>query len=108
VRNPQHHDELTITFLRWLMDSLPGEEFPDPSELLARPVWHHEALCRGMGPGSFVTSRATTDADTAALCEACPVREDCLDFALTKPELVGVWGGTTQAERKWLIGPEEH
>ena len=58
MRNPRHHDELTITFLRWLMDSLPGEEFPDPSELLRTgPLWHHEALCRGMGPGSFVTSR---------------------------------------------------
>jgi hypothetical protein len=58
-----------------------------------------------MGPGGFVANHVTIDKATTALCGACPVRQDCLDFALTKPELVGVWGGTTQAERRWLIRP---
>jgi WhiB family transcriptional regulator, redox-sensing transcriptional regulator len=106
VRNPRQHHELTITFIRWLMDALPGEEFPDPAELLQRPSWHRDALCRGMDPGGFVTSRATPDEAATELCHACPVREDCLDFALARPELVGVWGGTTQMERRWLIRPE--
>jgi WhiB family redox-sensing transcriptional regulator len=102
VRHLRHDDELT-TFIRWLMDALPGEEVPDPSALLKRPLWHEDALCRGMGPAAFVTSRTTPDEPTTALCKKCPVRQDCLDFALTKPDLVGVWGGTTQAERRWLI-----
>jgi WhiB family transcriptional regulator, redox-sensing transcriptional regulator len=106
VRNPRHHHELTNGFIRWLMDDHPGGEFLLPSDLLKRPAWHEEALCRGIGPGGFVTSHAKLDDATAELCAACPVRQDCLDFALTIPELVGVWGGTTQAERRWLIRPE--
>lgn len=30
----------------------------------------------------------------------CPLREDCLIFALTNNEKYGVWGGTTEQDRK--------
>jgi len=33
-------------------------------------------------------------------CESCPVRTDCLLFALLNNECWGVWGGLTHAERK--------
>lgn len=44
---------------------------------------------------------ASTERRLAALrsiCEACPVRRDCLDHAVTRPELSGFWGGHTQQE----------
>lgn len=34
------------------------------------------------------------------ICEGCPVRQECLDWALTAPEEFGVWGGTTPTERR--------
>jgi hypothetical protein len=37
-----------------------------------------------------------------AICEVCPVRQECLEAALADPVLVGLWGGTTDAERREL------
>ena len=35
-----------------------------------------------------------------AFCRPCPVRDDCLEVALTDPTLKGVWGGRTARERR--------
>ena len=37
------------------------------------------------------------------ICDECPVREPCLEFALTVREKHGVWGGRTERERRRLI-----
>jgi WhiB family redox-sensing transcriptional regulator len=37
-----------------------------------------------------------------AICFPCPIKQMCLDWALTQPERHGVWGGTTEDERKKL------
>ena len=36
-------------------------------------------------------------------CEACPVRAECLDFAIGMREREGIWGGTTGNERRSLL-----
>jgi WhiB family redox-sensing transcriptional regulator len=33
------------------------------------------------------------------ICAGCPVRTECLDYALADDTLVGVWGGTSETER---------
>ncbi|MGP7998331.1 MAG: WhiB family transcriptional regulator [Streptosporangiaceae bacterium] len=35
-----------------------------------------------------------------AICHACPVREPCLAWALSHGISSGVWGGTTDEERR--------
>jgi WhiB family redox-sensing transcriptional regulator len=35
-----------------------------------------------------------------SLCEECPVRNLCADYAITNVENFGVWGGTSPADRK--------
>jgi hypothetical protein len=37
------------------------------------------------------------------LCESCPIRQQCLDYAL-KNEVWNIWGGTTAAERAVMHG----
>ena len=37
------------------------------------------------------------------ICAECPVREPCLEYALTVREKHGVWGGRTERERRRLI-----
>ena len=32
-------------------------------------------------------------------CDRCPITDDCRNYALTH-ELIGIWGGTTEAERR--------
>lgn len=34
-----------------------------------------------------------------AVCEECPVREQCLDWAVETNQEFGVWGGKTERER---------
>lgn len=41
-------------------------------------------------------------AEARAICDDCPVRQACLDFAMADPSLKGVWGGTTDRDRKRL------
>lgn len=37
-----------------------------------------------------------------AVCESCPVREACLRYALETNQEAGVWGGTSEEERRKL------
>lgn len=40
-----------------------------------------------------------------AICNRCPVKAECLEWALAVPERIGIWGGTTEYERRKLRGP---
>jgi WhiB family transcriptional regulator, redox-sensing transcriptional regulator len=37
-----------------------------------------------------------------AICACCPIRRACLDYALSAGPIHGVWGGTTESERRRL------
>ena len=36
------------------------------------------------------------------VCQDCPIRIQCLEYALSEPEVHGVWGGYTERERHHL------
>ena len=36
------------------------------------------------------------------VCLACPVQSECLEYALTNGETLGIWGGLTSRQRKRL------
>ena len=38
-----------------------------------------------------------------ALCRACPVQQECLDYSLTVQEPHGIWGGLNELERRRAI-----
>ena len=38
-----------------------------------------------------------------AICMRCPVRLECLDWALETREPFGVWGGYSESERKQIL-----
>ena len=75
------------------------------TQVLAPPnlTWRTHAACRGLEPEVFypVTEEQTEEAK--AICRACPVREPCLDYALSNRERDGVWGGATERERRRMI-----
>jgi WhiB family transcriptional regulator, redox-sensing transcriptional regulator len=48
----------------------------------------------GAGAGRAKLARAK------AVCAACPVREQCLDYALQTEQAYGVWGGAAEGERR--------
>ncbi len=38
-----------------------------------------------------------------AICRACPLRVECLNYAMSVPERYGMWGGLTESERDTLL-----
>jgi WhiB family redox-sensing transcriptional regulator len=61
-----------------------------------------EAVCRGADPELFHPGRGRTidNATAKAICAACPVANDCLEYALDAGIEHGIWGGTSERQRR--------
>jgi WhiB family transcriptional regulator, redox-sensing transcriptional regulator len=64
--------------------------------------WILQAACRGQGPDEFVRGPKSNYITIRELCESCPVRPECLEYALADESLTGLWGGTTDTERRLI------
>ncbi|MGW4340299.1 WhiB family transcriptional regulator [Rhodococcus koreensis] len=71
--------------------------------------WQREALCRNLDTDVFFScededrgARIRRERVAKQLCDACPVRRDCRDHALSVGERYGVWGGTSEADRRCI------
>ncbi|MFD8693164.1 WhiB family transcriptional regulator [Streptomyces sp. NPDC059651] len=69
--------------------------------------WREMAICRGEDPdlffpiGNVRSGMALLQIDEAkAVCHRCPVMQQCLNWAMKVDSVEGVWGGTTEAERR--------
>lgn len=62
--------------------------------------WRDEALCAQTDPDAFLPEKggAALMAQAIAICNTCPVRQACLDYAVANNE-IGIWGATTNAQR---------
>jgi len=68
--------------------------------------WQDAAACRGkdvvlfFGPdGERQPEREIRERKAKAVCGACPVRAECLTYAVSRPEKYGTWGGLNEEER---------
>lgn len=73
---------------------------PDPEELLYADLWRKEALCVGQPLTIFFPESAESNLPAKRICQECPVRIDCLDYAVATSQDFGIWAGTTSEERK--------
>jgi WhiB family redox-sensing transcriptional regulator len=65
--------------------------------------WRHAAECLNyVGLVDFFPARGESARDAKAICGVCPVREDCLEYAMRWELLHGVWGGLSERERRQL------
>jgi WhiB family transcriptional regulator, redox-sensing transcriptional regulator len=83
---------------------------------VSRPIWDEDvswqskAMCRGADANLFFSphhmekkeERETREAQAKSVCARCPVRQQCLDFAMTTREPHGIWGGLNELERRRL------
>jgi WhiB family redox-sensing transcriptional regulator len=81
---------------------------PSPSPLAVfvtelRP-WVARAACREMPVEAFFPPQSDKlgRAVALAVCARCPVRRECLDWALEVDEPDGIFGGTVPAQRRQL------
>ncbi len=71
-----------------------------PARFAAR--WRELAACRGADLDLFFPSRGEPAGPARQVCAACPVRQQCLDYAITNRVVHGIWGGLTERERRAL------
>lgn len=72
-----------------------------PSTLEPPHSWLAEALCAQTDPETFHPEPGRSAELAKLVCAACPVRAACLAHALMYNER-GVWGGTTDSERRQI------
>lgn len=64
--------------------------------------WREQAACRGKETAKFFVEergRSSLYDDARAVCAACPVRQECLDFAVKHRIVHGMWGGLSYRAR---------
>lgn len=66
------------------------------------PAWWADGLCAQVDPGLFFPDKGGSTREAKAVCAACPVRAECLEYALAHDERFGIWGGTSERERRRL------
>jgi WhiB family redox-sensing transcriptional regulator len=69
--------------------------------------WRDKASCRSVDPDLFfpvgTTGIALDQIESAkAVCRSCDAMDACLQFALDTNQESGVWGGTSEEERRKL------
>ncbi|MFE7324115.1 WhiB family transcriptional regulator [Streptomyces sp. NPDC057565] len=69
--------------------------------------WRMHAACRDEDPDLFFPIGSTGPAlvqteEAKEVCRGCPVREQCLEWAMENGQDSGVWGGLGEAERRAL------
>lgn len=65
--------------------------------------WRLHAACRGVDPDIFYPAMEEAAEAAKAICDQCPVRQPCLEFALANREREGVWGGATERDRRRML-----
>lgn len=64
-------------------------------------TWYDDAACKGLSHLMFPDRGNAQMAYAAiAICNTCPVTEECLASALETEERHGVWGGLTERNRR--------
>jgi hypothetical protein len=82
--------------------------WPQPPSHEGPTGWMDGAACRNADTRQFFPARGSgnhTDwAIAASICATCNVSAECLAYAL-RNRCVGVWGGTTDEQRKGMAKP---
>lgn len=81
-----------------------------PKPLMENYEWQQKGACVDVDTELFYLpynargeAKRLQEAEAKAVCVTCPVREQCLEFALATEEQFGVWGGMTEDERAALL-----
>jgi WhiB family redox-sensing transcriptional regulator len=64
--------------------------------------WWQDAACRDVDTNVFFPLTDDEAGPAREICATCPVRDECLEFALATRQDDGVWGGLTETERRRL------
>ena len=66
-------------------------------------AWMLHSHCRGADTREFFPSNGIGVEAAQRVCQGCPVREECLEYALLHRIEQGVWGGASERERRRIL-----
>jgi hypothetical protein len=68
--------------------------------------WWEQAACKNVEDKSiFFPEQAGSNVEARAakkVCKMCPVKEDCLAYAIQHSSMQGIWGETSEKERRQI------
>ena len=64
--------------------------------------WRGFAACRTVHSDVFFPQSDLFSNQAKLICSTCPVREQCLAWAMATEQRYGVWGGKTSRERRHM------
>lgn len=64
--------------------------------------WMLDAKCLDADPEAFFPEKGGSTREAKRICNACPVQDECLEWALDNEERFGIWGGMSERERRRL------
>ena len=65
--------------------------------------WMQRGSCRFEPPATFFPSDGVGVEVAKRICAECPVQEACLEYALGQRIDHGVWGGTSERQRRRIL-----
>ena len=80
----------------------PGDMQRITTRLLQPVEWQANARCAEVDPEIFFPERGGSSKAARSVCNDCNVRTQCLEYALNNKEQFGIWGGTSERERRRL------
>jgi WhiB family redox-sensing transcriptional regulator len=66
-------------------------------------AWMLRGTCRGADTREFFPSNGLGVEAAQQICRACPVKQECLEYALQNHIEQGVWGGASERERRRIL-----
>lgn len=70
------------------------------------PEWMERATCAQVGGDAWFPDGGQGHGKqykiARQICRECPVKKQCLDYAMADPELLGIWSDTNEDERAAL------
>lgn len=78
------------------------------TEMLPVPItqerpWVVFSACRDKDSDLFFPETRAQEREALSICASCPVQTECLDYAFEADIRFGIWGGTTEKQRRRLI-----
>lgn len=95
--SPRLYAEQQIAGSLALRASLEDQQSPDTVG------WKTRGSCDGLPTDSFFPKDSVGVDAARKVCDNCPVKQVCLEYALENKIEYGVWGGTSERQRRVIL-----
>ena len=68
-----------------------------------REPWMERAACAYVDAEMWFPEKGSNVKAAREICRSCPVLADCREYALNNGERFGIWGGTSERERRKIL-----